>query len=72
MKNFDWVIGKRVGELTILSYTPPLKELRHQRKCTCLCSCGEQFETRLSRVLGEEVKSCGIYAPYQEKFIQST
>lgn len=58
MKDFDWVIGKRVGELTILSYTPPLKELRHQRNCTCLCSCGRQVEKRLSRVL-EEVKSCG-------------
>lgn len=59
MKDFDWVIGKQVGELTILSYTPPLKELRHQRNCTCLCSCGKQVEKRLSRVLGEEVKSCG-------------
>lgn len=59
MKNFDWVIGKQVGELTILSYTPPLKELRHQRNCTCLCSCGKQVVKRLSRVLGEEVKSCG-------------
>lgn len=59
MKAFDWVIGKRVGELTILSYTPPLKELRHQRNCTCLCSCGKQVEKRLSRVLGGEVKSCG-------------
>ena len=59
MKDFDWVIGKRVGELTILSYTPPLKELRHQRNCICQCSCGKQVETRLSRVLGEEVKSCG-------------
>lgn len=59
MKDFDWVIGKRVGELTILSYTPPLKKLRHQRNCTCLCSCGKQVEKRLSRVLGEEVKSCG-------------
>ena len=59
MKDFDWVIGKQVGELTILSYTPPLKEIRHQRNCTCLCSCGKQVETRLSRVLGEEVKSCG-------------
>lgn len=59
MKDFDWVIGKQVGELTILSYTPPLKEIRHQRNCICLCSCGEQFETRLSRVLEEEVKSCG-------------
>lgn len=29
MKDFDWVIGKQVGELTILSYTPPLKEIRH-------------------------------------------
>lgn len=29
MKDFDWVIGKRIGELTILSYTPPLKKLRH-------------------------------------------
>lgn len=29
MKDFDRVIGKQVGELTILSYTPPLKELRH-------------------------------------------
>lgn len=59
MKNFDWAIGKRVGELTILSYTAPLKELRHQRICTCLCSCGVKFETRLNRVLREEVKSCG-------------
>lgn len=59
MKDFDWVIGKRVGELTILSYTPPLKKLRHQRNCTCLCSCGKQVEKRLSRVPGEEVKSCG-------------
>ena len=59
MKDFDWVVGKRVGELTILSYTPPLKEIRHQRNCTCLCSCGKQVEKRLSRVLGEEVKSCG-------------
>lgn len=58
MKDFDWVIGKQVGELTILSYTPPLKELRHQRNCTCLCSCGKQVVKRLSRVLGEEVKSC--------------
>lgn len=59
MKDFDWVIGKQVGELTILSYTPPLKELRHQRNCICLCSCGKQVEKRLSRVLGEKVKSCG-------------
>lgn len=59
MKDFNWVIGKSFGELTILSYTAPLKELRHQRKCICLCSCGKQVELRLSRVLGEEVKSCG-------------
>ena len=59
MKNFDWAIGKQVGELTILSYTPPLKEIRHQRNCICLYSCGKQVEKRLSRVLGEEVKSCG-------------
>ena len=59
MKNFDWAIGKQVGALTILSYTPPLKEIRHQRNCICLCSCGEQVVKRLSRVLGEEVKSCG-------------
>ena len=59
MKDFDWVIGKQVGELTILSYTEPLKELRHQRNCTCLCSCGKQVVKRLSRVLGGEVKSCG-------------
>ena len=59
MKDFDWVIGKQLGELTILSYTPPLKELRHQRNCICQCSCGKQVETRLNRVLREEVKSCG-------------
>lgn len=59
MKDFNWVIGKSFGELTILSYTAPLKELRHQRSCTCLCSCGAKVELRLSRVLGEEVKSCG-------------
>lgn len=59
MKDFDWVIGKQVGELTILSYTPPLKEIRHQRNCICQCSCGKQVETRLNRVLREGVRSCG-------------
>lgn len=59
MKDFNWVIGESFGELTILSYTAPLKELRYQRSCTCLCSCGSKFETRLSRVLSKEVKSCG-------------
>ena len=32
MKDFNLVIGKSFGELTILSYTAPLKELRHQIK----------------------------------------
>lgn len=30
MKDFDWVIGKRVGELTILSYTLPLTKNLHK------------------------------------------
>ena len=46
MKDFNWVIGKSFGELTILSYTAPLKELRHQRKCVCLCS---GYEARTSK-----------------------
>lgn len=32
MKDFDWVIGKQVGELTILSYTPPFKRATTPKK----------------------------------------
>lgn len=51
MKNYDWAIEKKFGELTILSYTMPIKEHKYQRDCVCLCSCGKKIVTRLNRVL---------------------
>ena len=59
MKNYDWAIGKKFGELTILSYTMPIKEHKYQRDCVCLCSCGEEIVTRLNRVLRGDTNSCG-------------
>ena len=59
MKNFDYVLGQKYNELTILSYTPPLKEKYHLRDCTCLCSCGKEVTLRLSKVLRGEVLSYG-------------
>lgn len=59
MKNFDYVLGQKYNELTILSYTPPLKEKYHLRDCTCLCSCGKEVTLRLSKVIRGEVLSCG-------------
>lgn len=59
MKNFDYVLGQKYNELTILSYTPPLKEKNHLRECTCLCSCGEEVTLRLSKVIRGEILSCG-------------
>ena len=32
MKDFNWVIGKSFGELTILSYTAPLKKTQTPKK----------------------------------------
>lgn len=59
MKNFDYVLGQKYNELTILSYTPPLKDKRHLRDCTCQCSCGKEVTLRLSKVIRGEVLSCG-------------
>ncbi len=59
MKNYDWVIGKKFGKLTILSYTAPIKQHSYQRECTCLCSCGKEVVTRLNRVLRGDTTSCG-------------
>ena len=59
MKNFDYVLGQKYNELTILSYTPPLKEKNHLRECTCLCSCGKEVTLRLSKVIRGEILSCG-------------
>ena len=59
MKNFDYVLGQKYNELTILSYTPPLKDKRHHRDCTCQCSCGKEVTLRLSKVIRGEVLSCG-------------
>lgn len=59
MKNFDYVLGQKYNELTILSYTPPLKDKRHHRDCTCQCSCGKEVTLRLSKVIRGEILSCG-------------
>ena len=59
MKNYDWAIEKKFGELTILSYTMPIKEHKYQRDCVCLCSCGKKIVTRLNRVLRGDTNSCG-------------
>ena len=59
MKNFDYVLGQKYNELTILSYTPPLKDKRYLRECCCKCSCGKEVTLRLSKVIRGEVLSCG-------------
>lgn len=58
-KDYSKIIGKVYGELTLISYTKPLKEFNSQRMCTCLCSCGEKITVRLHHVLGGETRSCG-------------
>lgn len=58
-RDYSEILGKVYGELTILSYTKPLKKINFQRMCTCLCSCGKEVAVRLHHVLGGETKSCG-------------
>ena len=58
-KDYSEIIGKRYGELTILSYTEPLKRMHFKRMCTCRCSCGKEVTVYLQHVLREQTKSCG-------------
>ena len=55
-KDYSDYINKQFGELTILSISKPIN---CQRYCTCKCSCGKETNTRLTRVLNGETKSCG-------------
>ena len=58
-KDYSYLIGFKINELTILSYSEPIKELGSKRLCTCECSCGVVRDYLLSKVLNNEVKSCG-------------
>ena len=58
-KDYSYLIGTKINELTILSYSVPIKELGSKRLCTCECSCGVVRDYLLSKVLNNEVKSCG-------------
>lgn len=58
-KDYSYLIGITINELTILSYSEPTKELASKRLCTCECSCGVVRDYLLSKVLNNEVKSCG-------------
>ena len=58
-KNYDDVVGKCFNELTILSYTEPLKKNGSKRNCSCLCSCGKKKVLPLHKVLRGEIMSCG-------------
>ena len=58
-KDYSYLIGTTINELTILSYSEPIKELASKRLCTCECSCGVVRDYLLSKVLNNEVKSCG-------------
>ena len=58
-KDYEYVIGRKYGELIVLSYTSPLKEYEYKRLCECRCSCGKIVMRRLSRVISGEIKSCG-------------
>lgn len=58
-KDYSNYINKQFGELTILSISEPIKELKSQRICKCACSCGKEIEIRLANVLNGTTESCG-------------
>lgn len=57
--DYSNIIGKTFGQLTILSYTEPVKENRYRRMCHCRCACGKEVDKRLAFVLSGKTKSCG-------------
>ena len=58
-KDYSEYINKQFGELTILSISEPIKELKSQRICKCKCSCGKEIEIKLNNILNGTTKSCG-------------
>lgn len=66
-KDYSEYIGKRFGELTILSISDPIKENNSQRICKCKCSCGKEIDTLPFRVISGSIKSCGHTSPYAKK-----
>lgn len=58
-KDYSEYIGKRFGELTILSISEPIKEKNFVRYCNCKCSCGKETTPFLSSVLRGRTTSCG-------------
>jgi hypothetical protein len=58
-KDYSELINKQFGELTILSISEPVKEMKSQRYCACKCSCGKEIEVQLHHVLAGQTASCG-------------
>lgn len=58
-KDYSDIVGKTFGELTVLSYTEPLKENKYHRTCLCRCSCGKEVSWRLDLVLDGRRTTCG-------------
>lgn len=58
-KDYSEYINKQFGELTILSISEPIKEMKSRRYCACKCSCGKEVEVQLRNVLAGQTASCG-------------
>lgn len=58
-KKYSEYVGKKFGELTILSISEPVTENNSQRICKCKCSCGKEVQTNFSSVLFGNTSSCG-------------
>jgi len=61
---FETYIGKKFNRLTILDvYMVKRKNnsKKSDKKCMCLCECGNKKETVLSHVISGHTKSCNCY-----------
>lgn len=52
--DYSNIIGKTFGQLTILSYTEPVKENRYRRMCHCRCACGDAIKLKEEKLAESE------------------
>ena len=55
-KNFDYLIGKRFGKLTVVEI---IKSHKSPSKARCVCDCGGERTTIIYLLTRGDVKSCG-------------
>lgn len=60
-KDYSYLIGQKIGELAILSYTGDIKTTEGKNNFLCKCSCGKELVLPIDKIVSGKIFSCPEY-----------